>query len=219
MIDLDTITLAHGAHHSREAGMCAMEAVAFIAGEPHSDSPECASPVLANFLRNLNDAMDDEARQTLKPVLTLVPGTNTGPADEQTRGLMAVDWLVRTYLPTWLDLAGIDDIARGLRAHPEVTSWDALVAITPTLVVARERSGKAWDAARSAAWDAARSAARAAAWAAARDAAWAAARAAARSAARDAAWAAAGAALKPTVTTLQSSAVDLARRMALVGKP
>jgi hypothetical protein len=63
----------------------------------------------------------------------------------------------------------------------------------------------AGDAAWDAAWDAARAAARDAARAAARAAAWVAARAAARDAARDA--------LKPTVEAMQTSAVDLLRRM------
>jgi hypothetical protein len=42
--------LAKGAHEDHEA-MCVMEAVAFVAGEPWSDYPECACPVISAFLR------------------------------------------------------------------------------------------------------------------------------------------------------------------------
>jgi len=45
--DLDAITLASGAHDRRTDGVCVMEAVAWWAGEDHSDRPECASPVIA----------------------------------------------------------------------------------------------------------------------------------------------------------------------------
>ena len=45
--DLDAITLARGAHDRRTDGVCVMEAVAWRAGEDHSDRPECASPVIA----------------------------------------------------------------------------------------------------------------------------------------------------------------------------
>lgn len=48
-VDLEKVTLREGAHGSREEGMCVMEAVAWFAGEPHSDSPDCASPIITKF--------------------------------------------------------------------------------------------------------------------------------------------------------------------------
>lgn len=48
-LDLDTVTLAHGKHGSPEGGLCLLEAVAYVAGEPHSDHPACVSPVIAAF--------------------------------------------------------------------------------------------------------------------------------------------------------------------------
>jgi hypothetical protein len=36
------LILKQGSHTAREYGMCAMEAVAWLAGEPHSDTPTCA---------------------------------------------------------------------------------------------------------------------------------------------------------------------------------
>ena len=42
---LADVPLKKGAHSSPDAGMCALEAAAWIAGEPHSDHPECVCPV------------------------------------------------------------------------------------------------------------------------------------------------------------------------------
>jgi len=64
--ELERLTLMKGSHAAREAGMCALEVVAYIAGEPHSDHPACACPVLTSYVIGLNDAWDDEQRQKLK---------------------------------------------------------------------------------------------------------------------------------------------------------
>lgn len=50
-LDLDTIVLLKGNHRKREHGLCIMEAVAYFAGLPHSDHPECTS--LTRFAMNL----------------------------------------------------------------------------------------------------------------------------------------------------------------------
>src|ERR1700680_1196735 len=49
---LERMVLASGSHGDRSHGLCAMEVVAWLAGEKHSDHPECASPVIAAFIRN-----------------------------------------------------------------------------------------------------------------------------------------------------------------------
>lgn len=61
-IDLDNLILKSGSHASFEEGACVMEAVAFVAGEPHSDHPACASRVIGAFLRAWNDAMNHDDR-------------------------------------------------------------------------------------------------------------------------------------------------------------
>jgi hypothetical protein len=191
--DLDTLTLAHGSHPDRADGLCVMEAVAWFAGQPHTDRPACVSPILTGYAMNLNDQWNDQARQQLKPFIPRLPGTAGDGADER-RGYLALDWLVRTFTPAWLDLAGLADDATALQELDPVLSLEAAQAAGP---VVRACLGHA-----AAAGDAAGAAARAAAWAAAGDAAWAAAGAVAgaaawavaRAAARAAAWAAAGAA-------------------------
>lgn len=83
--------------------MCAMEMVAWLAGEPHSDEPACACPVLAALVRACNDAMSDGVRDRwLRPLVPMLVDTRSTAAVERARGLVAVDALVRELLPAWL---------------------------------------------------------------------------------------------------------------------
>ena len=237
----DSYFLSSGSHNTPQEGRCAMEWVAYLAGEPHSDQPVCVSPVLRSFGISLNDQWDDEQRQKLRPYLARCIGTAGDGRDEE-RGWLAMDWLIREFTPAFLDLhPDLRGDAVALRGVAPVLSIEALDDAMFALKDAQQRAAAAraaaWAAAGAAAGDAAGAAARAAAgdaagaaawaaaWAAARDAAgaaagdaagaaaWAAARAAAGDAAWDAARAAAGDALKPTVTHLQASALDLFDRM------
>jgi hypothetical protein len=219
---IEEMPLKVGSHESIADGMCIMEAVAYVAGESWTDSPQCASPVIAAFLRSYNDSVNDEVRQTLKQYIPRLIGTRGDDALEERRSLIAADWLVRVHTPAWLRLAGLTVQADALASLPEIVAMAQIPSIQGPLTVAREDAYKARDAAGDAARDAAWDAARDAAWAAARDAAWAAARDAAWDAARDAAWAAAraaardaagDAALKPTVDALQATIPDLIERM------
>ena len=234
------MSIAKGGHEDRSAELCSMELVAYLAGEPHSDSPACTSPVIAAFIRSWNDAIPDDETRTrlLKPILPRLIGTVGSPAVEQRRADLAFDWCVRVSTPAWLDLAGLKDEANALRSLRPLLDRSAVLAAQAALDRARERADAAWAAARDAAWaaaraaasDAARDAARTAARDAARDAALAAAWAAALAATWDAAWAAARVAawtaardaatnkLKPTVEQLQISALDVLAQMIAVSE-
>jgi hypothetical protein len=231
-LDLATLTLGTGSHIDRDAGVCLLEAVAWWADESHTDAPACVSVVLTSFGTRLNDVLPQDRRQQLVPLIPRLVGTRSDGHDE-TRSYMALDWLIRTYTPAWLDLAGLTAEATALRDLRRIVDLVAARQAGPVVRKARTKAAAAraaaWDAAgdtaravaRAAAGDAARAAARAAAWDAAgvaagdaaRAAAWDAAgdtaRAVARAAARDAAGAAAGAALQPTVDQLQDSAIVL----------
>lgn len=100
---LKTIVLSRGAHDSPSAGLCLMEAVAYVCGGPHTARPKCVSPTLADFGQYLNDVLPDDLRQQLVSVIPALPGTAGDGLDSQRKYLL-LDWLVRTYLPTWLDL-------------------------------------------------------------------------------------------------------------------
>lgn len=181
--ELATLTLMKGGHHSRENGMCIMEATAWLADEPHSDHPECVCPVIAAFARNWNDSLSDEDRnRLLKPILPRLVGTRATKAVELRRSWMAVDWLVHESAPAWMDLTeSLKGHAAKLRALPAIDCATAAGLAQVTLNEARSASDAAW--------------------------------AAARAAARAAAWDAAKKALAPTVTAQQASALDLLERM------
>jgi len=187
-IDLDSLHLESGGHQKRSEGVCIMEAVAWWAGEKHSDHPECASPVITGYAMALNDNWPDTARQKLIPFVSRLVGTRDGHDSE--RGLLAVDWLIRVYTPEWLRLAGLDTEADNLANLAPITDWSAIATIPEPLEEARSVANARWAAARAAAGDAA--------WAAAGAAAW--------------------DALEPTVGRLQESALDLLDRMCEVGR-
>jgi hypothetical protein len=224
---IEALKLGSGSHAPPSNGLvnaCVMEAVAYVAGEPFSDHPACASPVITSFLLSWNDSMSDEDRQMLKPYIPRLVGTRTTKKDEEVRAWMLTDWLARECAPAWLRLAGLKEQVEALEALAPLKSATSARKAQPTLDAARKDSAAARAAAGDAAGAAAWAAARAAAWAAARDAAWAAAgaaagaaaRDAARAAARDAARAAARAALAPTTRGLQQSALLLLDRMIAV---
>ena len=112
------IRLDRGAHDSREDGHCAMETVAWLAGEDHTDAPRCASPVLARYTIRLNDRWTDEQRQALVPYLPRMVGTG-GDGQDAAREAIARQALVTDLLPAWLRLAGMDAEADALAATPE----------------------------------------------------------------------------------------------------
>jgi len=217
-------TLARGKHDEGEA-MCAMEAVAWLAGEPWNDAPHCVSLVIAAFMRSWNDALPDADRaRLLLPLLPDVIGTRTTDADDETRAWMATDWLVRVNAPAWLDLTpSLEAHAAALRALAPIMSSavarDSQLVITAawdaaSVAVSVAEWAAAGDAARDAAWVAELVAARAAAGDAASVAASVAAGDAARATARAAAWDAAGAAARATARAAAWDAAGAAAKVA-----
>ena len=224
---LDSIHLKSGAHSSWEEGVCAMEAAAFIAGEPHTDHPICVDPVIGAFMRSWNDGLssDEDRDRLLLPLIPLTIGTAGSPELQDRRAIAVADWAVRTLTPAWLRLVpSLVQHADTLANLEPLDTIGALQAATAgPIAAARKDAAAACNAARDAAWNAAGNAARDAAWNAAWNAAGAAARDAAGDAAGDAAWNAAGAAawnaagdaagdaLADTVTYLQGEASQLVR--------
>src|SRR5690606_25645787 len=183
-------------------------AVAYVAGEPHTDSPKCASDVIASFGRAWNDALDDQQRQRLRPYIYRLVGSAGTAEQEMVRSWMAYDWLVRTHTVAWLRLAGLSNHADALAGLPEIVDRSTIDLALPAINAART-------AARDAAWDgetATYAAARNVANAAASGAAW----AAAWAAAWDASWAATGDAALDTALVAARAAVSDAARDALI---
>src|SRR4051794_1008396 len=80
-----TVRLSPGRHRSPNAGVCVMELASMLAEEPFSDRAGTVSPVIGAFLRTYNDGLDDERRQDLYPIASLVVGTARARAVEDER--------------------------------------------------------------------------------------------------------------------------------------
>src|SRR5579859_2957500 len=179
-MDFKTFTFGIGSHTRRRDGMCFMEAVAYVAGEKHTDHPKCACPILSTFLRIWNDTIknDDRRRELLGQFVFRLPGTKASPEIELRRSFMCLDWLVRVHTPAFLDLCpALSEHAESLRNLAEITDMTSAVAAGKQVAAVRDAAwgavrGAAWGAVRDAALAAVRDAASAAAWDAASAAAW-----------------------------------------------
>ena len=227
-LDLATLHLYKGSHKPSDNKMCVMEAVAYVSGEEWSAYPDCASPVIAAFLRSYNDRVDDEVRQSLTPFIYALVGTRGDAALESRRAIIAFDWIIRVHTPAWLRLAGLDAEADSLESLREISDSIPSPLIKSLSKAVEENANVVWEAAwaagkaargaqRQAAGVAAWTGACTAAWEAARQAAGAAQRQAAGAAAQAAAWAAALVAptdaLNATTLKLQATVPSLIQRM------
>jgi len=110
-----------------------MEAVAYIAGEPHSDRPQCVCPAITEFCNHWNDNIADDAERTrwLTPFLrrvphTRFPGTRFHKAIERQRRELLFDWAFREQLPTALELVSeLKSYARAFRDLPPLSADNA----------------------------------------------------------------------------------------------
>lgn len=126
--------------------MCAMEMVAWLAGEAHSDEPECACPVMAALVRACNDAMTDHARNVhLRPLVPLLVNSRRTAAVERARGLVAIDGMVRTLLPSWLARHGRHEEATLLRELAPIERLeDVRTAQRAIATFARDQRAARW---------------------------------------------------------------------------
>lgn len=125
LAEFESLVLHHGAHNDFESGHCAMEVVAWLADEGHTDAPECASPVLTRYTIRLNDRWDAEKRQQLKPYLLRMIGTG-GDGKDEIRVRIAREYVAKKLLPEWLRLAGMDDQIALLEAASDTGDWKQL---------------------------------------------------------------------------------------------
>ena len=108
-----------------------MEMVAWLAGEKHSDEPQCTSPVIAAFVRGFNDAIPSDAGRHyyLRGWIPRLVNTAGEEAAEERRILVVVDFLVRDLLPMLLREQGRGDVAAGFAGmKPIVTRTGAILA-------------------------------------------------------------------------------------------
>ena len=63
-ISHQTVRLSRGRHQGPDQGACVMELASMLAGEPFSDHPGSACPVIGAFLRAYNDGLPTTAART-----------------------------------------------------------------------------------------------------------------------------------------------------------
>jgi hypothetical protein len=64
-----------------------MEAAAYVAGEPHSDHPQCASTVITAFVIEWNDRLGNDRNRLSKPLIPRVGHGGRAYAESAGSGL------------------------------------------------------------------------------------------------------------------------------------
>jgi hypothetical protein len=124
----DQYFLSTGAHKTAEDGRCAMEWVAYLAGDSHNDRPVCVSPMLRSFCISFNDMLSDEDRQKLRPYLARTIGT-AGDGLDMERVRTINEWLIRKPIPVSLDLIGRREMASRYRNMPRARAIENVVRL------------------------------------------------------------------------------------------
>jgi len=115
--------------------MCAMEMVAWLAGESHSDDPDCACPVIGAVVRCFNDtvASTSERERLLRPLVPLLVNTRSTPPVERARAMLVADCAARRIAPAILRRVYRDGDARALAQAPRVRTRADAFALLPHL--------------------------------------------------------------------------------------
>lgn len=93
----DSISLVPRVGNRSDNELCVMSLVALLAGERHTDRPKVACPVIATFAIKVNDGIDCDARQALKPFAPRIIGTRDGHA--RRRAFILVNAILGEVLP------------------------------------------------------------------------------------------------------------------------
>lgn len=150
---LADITLSYGGRQYTKDGICAMEVVSCIAGEPFSAHPNCACPMVSTFMIGFNDSLTSNKDRDLwlKPLIPYIIDSKVllenGHEDMDVqikRAIIAGDFVLRKFVPFTLDMAS-ESFSKGsdldsersnarlasfgaatLRALPEQTTFKGL---------------------------------------------------------------------------------------------
>lgn len=93
LVNYQTVRLARGSHRSPDRGACVTELASMLAGEPFSDHPTCASPVVAAILRRVNDRVGPRRRQELRYYAAAVVDSRGSVELERMRAAHCVAWV------------------------------------------------------------------------------------------------------------------------------
>ena len=87
------------------------------------------SPILHHLGFHLAQVLPSEMVAWLSHIAVETPGTRNDGFDLP-RSFLALDWLARTYLPTWIDLAGYASSANSFREAPQILDQVAATRFT-----------------------------------------------------------------------------------------
>src|SRR5947209_9039625 len=131
-VTYQTARLTKGKHISPEDGVCVMELASMLAGEPFSDHPACACPVIGSFLRAYNDSLDDTRRQDLYEYAATIVGTRSTSAIQRERAARLAAWELELRRRRWLRRmlpAGLQDLGLRRRHALDTVGTHAVHAI------------------------------------------------------------------------------------------
>jgi hypothetical protein len=86
-----TVKLGRGRHASPADGACVMELASMLAGERFTDRPRCVDPLIAAYMRALNDRLPPRDRRRLLPFAAAAVNTNTGRRVRRERRRLCLD--------------------------------------------------------------------------------------------------------------------------------
>jgi hypothetical protein len=110
-----TVPIRKGRHDSPARGACVMEVASMLAGERFDDHPKSVCPVIAGFLRSLNDLLPDDELDQMYPYAALAVGTAAPRRVRRARARRLLEWAD----------AGRPDAV--LRFHVRLQAWDYVV--------------------------------------------------------------------------------------------
>ncbi len=130
----DSISLVSRVGNRHDNELCVMSLVALLAGENHTDRPKAACSVIATFAIKVNDGIDCDARQTLKPFAPRIIGTRDGMA--RRRAWVLTNAILSEVLPRRAQDAGLDvpiSLAEQLRIRTQSFDPDELQELSALL--------------------------------------------------------------------------------------
>ena len=156
---LDTVILRSGSHGDQFRGDCCILEASNVAtmcipalrdrfgrASQFMDDHPSVSRVVRQMAIGLNDLKwdsDEERTAALRPYITKILGTNTTAEDEIIRAFMCADWVVRSYTPACLRLAGLTSEAQLLEGLSRIIDVETLRAAQPSLEAAADSADKA----------------------------------------------------------------------------
>jgi hypothetical protein len=126
-LDIKLPPLQAGSHETAQAGLCAMEMVAYIERLPHSDAPACTCPIIAAYVRGLNDLLPNSERNRLLPYLPRLVDT-VSPPHERERGEYLAWAAITIFAPAALRAIGLHEHAHKLATFDKTKGLKAAAA-------------------------------------------------------------------------------------------